>query len=62
MGKLDAPRQAPLSILRSREGLPHDRGPGRTPPWLWAAWVRSGAPGDERECPKRANRSWRPLL
>ena len=60
LGKLEALRQAQLSILNGRPNLSTPRGPGvsrqdiktddpttgRTSPRLWAAWVLSGDPGD----------------
>lgn len=55
MGKLEALRQAQLSILKEANSGLGDRGPGnkqrirtksgRAHPRLWAAWVLSGDPG-----------------
>ena len=59
LGKLEALRQAQLSILNGKPNLSTLRGPGvtrqdvktddpstgRTSPRLWAAWVLSGDPG-----------------
>jgi hypothetical protein len=57
MPKLEALRQAQLSMLHQTGPAGSDRGfervddtiaagPVRVQPWLWAAWVLSGDPGD----------------
>jgi CHAT domain-containing protein/Tfp pilus assembly protein PilF len=58
LGTLQAMRQAQLSILRGQPvtSVPRELGPAepaspgtkkaRAHPWLWAAWVLSGDPGD----------------